>query len=474
MKAILYGGKRYIYGFLLAPLLLLCGTSMLTGCDSDADYLSNMNAEALSFSCDTIAFDTVFTSLATTTRHIKVYNRNSDAVMINTVTLQGGRSSCIRLNVDGDTSFVARNVRVEAHDSIFIFLQATIDPNSASSPFLVEDAILFDVKDCPSQRLPVTAWGRNAVYHVPTDTLHDELGRPALDRYGNPYAYSVIDCDNWDHALPHVVVGYAVVDSGCLLSLVAGDELYFANDAVLWIYNGGSLSVAGSEEQPVLFTSLRHDGWYDDLPGQWGHIWLGGISGGSSKACSIDYAKIENAYYGIIADSNDYGLPTLAVSNTEIGHMKVAAIQADDAWIVANRLLLFDCGGATFYAPFGGRYSFRNVTSANFWKLERRETPSLILANWYESRQGIVLRDLNEATFSDCIFYGNHSEGEVLLDAKEGAAFSYAFEHCLVKGGAWDEDPLFVNPDEHDYHLKPSSPASGIGYYPVPVSPEDE
>lgn len=450
---------------LLTALLPLAVALTLSGCTKEADYLHDGSANALSFSCDTLAFDTVFTTLGTTTRQMRVYNHGSQPVMLSAVTMQQGRASQFRLNVDGDTSLVARNIRIDAGDSMFLFIQATINPTDQSALFIVEDAILFDVEGCGTQRLPVTAWGRNAVYHVPTDTLRDEQGHPFTDRYGNPYAYSVINCSAWDHTRAHVIVGYAVIDSDSTLALTAGDELYFANGAVLWAYNGGTLTVNGSEEQPVLFTSMRHDGWYRDLPGQWGHIWLGGVSGGSSRNCAIHYAKIENSYYGIIADSNDYNQPTLTISHTEIGHIKVAAIQADDAWIIGSRLLLYDCGGATIYVPFGGRYTFSNITSANYWRLDHRETPSVILANWYESREGIVLRDLTEATFTDCIIYGSHSDGELLLDQKEGAAFGTTFDNCIIRGTRWDEDPQFEAPDHHDYHPKEGSPAAAIGYY---------
>lgn len=431
----------------------------MTNCTKEEVYLHDEGAAVLVFSQDTVAFDTVFATMGSTTRRVLIYNTKEQPVMLSSVTLAQGRASRFRLNVDGDTALVARNVRIDAGDSVFVFVQATINPNNETEPFLIEDAIVVQPEGCRRQQIVLTAYGRNAVYHLPTDTLGT-----VLDRYGNRYRYSVIDCENWNHALPHVIVGYAVVDSAQTLSLQAGEELYFATDAVLWVYNGGTLKAAGTEESPVVFTSLRHDGWYRTLPGQWGHIWLGGISGGSSKECVLDHVKIENSYFGIIADSNDYDAPTLTISNSEIGHISVAAIQGDEAWIVGNRLLLYDCGGATIYVPFGGRYSFRNVTSANYWKYDHRETPSVILANWYPSVAGIVARDLTEATFTDCIIYGNQAD-EVLLDENTSAAFNHVFENCLIKGGGWDEDPLFEDAANDDYHLKEESPAQAIGYY---------
>ena len=264
------------------------------------------NEAVLAFSADTVSFDTVFTTVATPTKMVVVYNRTSRDVLLSQVTLEGGRASRFRINVDGDTSMVARNIEIMAGDSIFIFVQANINPNDQTSPFVVEDAIAFS----NGQRLPLSAWGRNAVYHLPTDTLHYADGTYPLDAYGNPYAYSVIDCANWRHDMPHVIIGYAVVDSRNTLNLTAGDELYFYNDAVLWVYDSATLDVRGTAEQPVLFTSVRKDGWYSFLPGQWGQIWLSA----GSKDNVIDHAVIEKGCFGLVVDTNVGPNPTLMVS----------------------------------------------------------------------------------------------------------------------------------------------------------------
>ena len=145
---------------------------------------------------------------------MKVYNRSGKDVLIGNITLAGGSGSRFRLNVDGDTSMVARNVEILAGDSIFIFIQANLRADTTHAPFIVEDAVLFS----NGQRLPVSAWGRNAVFHrlKPSDTTW----------------YSVIDCANWDHSRPHVIIGAAAVLDGNTLTLTPGDQLYFANDAM--------------------------------------------------------------------------------------------------------------------------------------------------------------------------------------------------------------------------------------------------
>lgn len=453
--------KYFIYIFLLSAVALMCS---LASCEKEERFDAELSA--LQFSCDTMAFDTVFTHMGTTTRQFKVYNRGEAAVRLAAVALEGGRASRFRLNVDGDTSMTARDVDIAAGDSIFVFVRANIRPNDASEPFLIEDAVLFSTESGQQRRLPLTAYGRNAVYHVPTDTLRTE--QP--DAFGNPYAYSIIDCENWRHDLPHVILGYAVVDSRQTLHLTAGDELYFHNDAVLWIFDSASLDVQGTEEQPVLFTSVRHDGWYDYLPGQWGYIWC---SQGSVNN-RIDHAVIENGFIGVMIDSCANTNPTLAISNTEIRNHTRCGIMGKTAYIEGGNLLITNCGDALMALQYGGRYDFSGCTLANYWRYGTRKYAGLMITNTYDyEAERIHYVWPMQAHFSDCIVYGNRYDGELYVGLDSIVPVSATFAHCLIRGGEWDEDPLFVDPSEGDYHLQEDSPAWGIGYQFPQVATED-
>lgn len=415
----------------------------------------------LDFSCDTMAFDTVFTQMGTTTRQLRVYNHNNLEVKIDQVTLEQGYSSRFRLNVDGDTNMVARDITLAPGDSMFIFVRANITPNSATEPFLIEDGILFRFGG-QQQRLPLTAYGRNAVYHVPTDTLHYADGSYPLDIYGKPYAYSVIDCDNWRHDLPHVILGYAVIDSRNTLRLQAGDELYFCEDAVLWVYDSATLDVRGTDERPVLFTSVRHDGWYDYLPGQWGHIWM--MQGSWDN--HIDHALIENGFLGIEVDSCANSNPSLTISNTQIRNHTLAGLLMQTARVEGDNLLVTNCGTATVVMQYGGQYTFSNSTFADYWTYQARNNPSVFITNTRDYNGVRYVWPL-QAALADCIIYGSREAGELYLELDSTAAVSAELNHCLVRGGEWDEDPKFVDPANGDYHLEEDSPALGIGYqYP--------
>ena len=391
----------------------------------------------LTFSADTLSFDTLFTTVGSTTRQVLVYNRSGHDVVLGSVTLAGGRASRFRINVDGDTSMVARDVEILDGDSIFIFVQANIDPNDQTAPFLVEDAILFS----NGQRLPLTAWGRNAVYHA----------TPAGSAYG------VIDCAAWDHTRPHVILGTAAILDGSILTLQAGDELYFGNGAILAVDSNASLVAVGTAEQPVLFTSLRHDGWYDYLPGQWQCVWF--TSGSTGNV--IDHAVVENGTGGLRVYPN----ASLTVSNTIVRSMSDCGLIGQGGAINGSNLLVYDCL-TSFTVLRGGSYTFSQCTFADYWRYSSRRIQSVVLTNCILNSDGSVreLGALEQADFTDCIIYGSYSEGEVIVSGIEGIDLNYSFVHCLVKGGEWDEDPMFVDIEADDYHLQDGSPATGIGY----------
>ncbi|MDY5969558.1 MAG: hypothetical protein SPJ13_06055, partial [Bacteroidales bacterium] len=290
--------------------------------------------------------------------------------------------------------------------------------------------------------------------------------------------YSIIDPSRWNHALPHVIFGYAVVDEGSVLELHAGEKVFLADNAYLWVYDGGTLRVKGTAENPVTFTGMRHDWLYGSLPSQWGYIWLSG----GSKDNVMDHAVIENGYAGLRVDTCVNGNPTLTISNAVIRNHSFAGIVGQGARIEGDNLLVTNCGRATLLLQAGGNYTFTSSTFADFWAYggtNRRKTPSVILANFHEAG-GIVYPRPLTASFRNCIVWGNHYENgkeeELMMNQTDGAVWAIEFDHCLLRTQLVDstsfpnkallinKNPLFVSTsDSADYHLREESPALGAG-----------
>ncbi len=452
---------------LAALLVMVMAMAMATtSCVKEEDYLTDPSAR-LAFSCDTVSFDTVLATMGTTTQQLRVYNRNDKPMLIKSIRLKKGYESRFRINVDGDTSMVVKEVELPAGDSLFVFVQANINPNASTEPFLIEDAIEFAYNDV-RQEVVLEAYGRNAVYHTPNMNL--------TDQYGNIIGRcSMIDCEGWDHTQPHVIMGYAMVDGGKTLQLNAGETLYMADNASLLVLEGGTLKIRGTREQPVVITSVRHDGWYDTLPGQWYSVWL---SGGSIDN-EIDHALIENGTIGLMADTNVNGNPTLSITNSTVRNHSMHAIRGNGSYIEGDNLLLCNTGSAVLALQNGGRYRFSNSTVADDWRFDSRTVPAIAISNYYEDNISgawrTYVRDLQLCEFRNCIISGSRSlasGGELLLAREESGEFNLRFDHCLVKSSEVMpyaessqvcEDPRYVNTRACDYHLREDSPAIGAG-----------
>jgi hypothetical protein len=108
---------------------------LLTTFSCRKDEIITDSSAKLSFSTDTLIVDTVFSTIGSTTRRIVVYNRNNQRINISTIAVAGGLNSQFRINVDGVSGNQHQNVEIEANDSLFIFVEVTIDPKQFAFSF---------------------------------------------------------------------------------------------------------------------------------------------------------------------------------------------------------------------------------------------------------------------------------------------------------------------------------------------------
>ncbi|MFT5779822.1 MAG: hypothetical protein ACI837_002781, partial [Crocinitomicaceae bacterium] len=101
----------------------------------------NFSGGNLSFSADTVVFDTVFTTIGSTTKNFKFYNTDKRTVKIEQIELMGGTSSPFRINVDGLSGISHTDIDVEGNDSLYVFVEVTLDVNASVNPMVIEDSI---------------------------------------------------------------------------------------------------------------------------------------------------------------------------------------------------------------------------------------------------------------------------------------------------------------------------------------------
>ena len=190
------------------------------------DELTENPSDKLSFSTDSVYFDTVFTTLSSVTKRFRVYNPNNKRIKISSIRLASGSSSLFRINVDGVPGTSITDVEIDAGDSIFVFAEVTIDPNNELNPFVVSDSILFETNG-NEQKVLLVAYGRNADFYRPDQFL------------GNGFPpFSILPNANtvWTNERPKVIIGYLVVDSAQTLTIEAGTQVYLYNNSGLWVY----------------------------------------------------------------------------------------------------------------------------------------------------------------------------------------------------------------------------------------------
>jgi hypothetical protein len=108
---------------IIATLLLLTASLATQSCKKK-NFASKGNLE---FSADTVVFDTVFTTIGSTTQHFKVYNRDNKTLTIDEIELVGGSSSPFRLNFDGLQGLSFSNIEIEKNDSLYCFVEVTLN-----------------------------------------------------------------------------------------------------------------------------------------------------------------------------------------------------------------------------------------------------------------------------------------------------------------------------------------------------------
>jgi len=445
----------YFLSVLISSIMLIIS---MDSCKKENSFAEgNVN---LSFSTDTILFDTLFTTIGSSTYTLIVTNNEDQKVNISQVYLGEGQASKYRMNVDGYSGYSISDIEIAAHDSLYIFVEVTIDPNSTTDPMLVTDSILFSTNG-NLQDVKLIAYGRDAYFILPNKHI---TGLPPF----NIVAREGVDT-TWASDKPIVIYGYAVVDSTATLRIEEGTEVYFHNKSGLWVYKGGNIIVSGTKDKPVTFQGDRPEAYYEDLPGQWDRIW---INEGSLDN-EINYAIIRNGFIGIQAEIFQQHMGnSIKIKNTIIENMSGVGILSRNHHIDAENLLISNCKQYNLALTMGGDYEFRHCTFANYWNYDIRKTPTVYVNNYYkDGNDNIYNFDLTKANFLNCIIYGNTEEELVLDDIDNGTDFNYLFDHALLKtqnntsdANFWldivlNSDPKFKSTSDNDFHIEVESSA---------------
>lgn len=448
--------KRSLYFILTMSTLILWSS-----CRKDFDFQPSEGT--LTFSKDTVYLDTVFTNIGSSTYNLKVYNRSNKDISIPTLRLGQGEASNYRLNVDGIAGKEFQNVELLAKDSMYIFVETTFDIQSlvtANNQFLYTDVIEFD-SGSNLQKVDLVTLVKDAVFIYPNrdaegivETLTFDVDLDGIDDETNVHGRFLTDDElTFTKDKPYVIYGYAAVGENKTLIIDAGARVHFHANSGLLVTNNASIKVNGqfSPDQTtlaneVIFESDRLEPLYDNIPGQWGTIWL--FQG--SKENDINFATIKNATIGVLAENNpNTSIPKLTIKNSKIYDSSNFGILGRATSITAENLVINNAGQSAFAGTYGGSYNFTHCTIANYWSNSFRQFPALYLNNFLILEDETVLTNpLTEANFNNCIVYGNDNP-EFLVEEEEDADLNFKFTNCLIRFK--DTNNKFASDPNYDF-----------------------
>lgn len=427
-------------------VLIVGVAALVTACIED-DFTTS-SSDVLAFSCDTLAFDTVFTELGTPTKKFTVYNRHKKMINIASIKFEGTNGGRFHLNVDGMTGEEFHNVEIRGEDSIFVFVEAYIDPTNKNNPIEVKDNVQF-VTNGVTQKVLVTAWGQDVVR-----------------KYGE-----VVETDTYFTAeKPYVIFDSLVVEQGAKLTIEPGATLCFHDDAYIEVR--GTLDAIGTQDAPITLRGDRTDNVvgdidFDIMSGQWGGVILAPESFGNE----MQYVLMRGSTFGVYADScGVLDRPKLHLFNSVLHNAMNSVLTSVHSWIDAEGTEFSDAGG-NVVALIGGKHRFVNCTLANYY-LFSAVNGAILGLGYVLPEEEQTHTPLMDATFDNCLIYGIAND----VNIGDLTRSNVYLRNCLLKSAGedddnfincvWEGDPLFFTVREDyifDYRVKNESMAIGKG-----------
>lgn len=424
---------RYIPSIILLTIVVA-----VLACSDDETFHDDDSAQYITFSADTIQFDTIFTTVGSATKEFKIFNPTSKGVRLSSVRLASGGSSGFRVNLDGRYGTQFNDVEIYHGDSIYCFVEVTVPSHDSDSPILLTDSLLFQTTGGQTFKVHLSAVGRDAIF----------LG-----------TLLVQDDDTLGSNRPIVVMDSIVVAAGATLTIAPGTTLYFHRGAGIAVH--GRLLTDGTPEAPVTLRGDRTDRLftylpYDRLDAQWQGIHLYPESMGNR----ITHTDIHGGNYGVVADPTppDSASTLIQIENSIIHNVAGYGLylHGANARITGSQITNARSGCVVV---IGGNTLFTHCTIAQFYPWAADHGPALQFANVADSKEvplyGIEMRN--------CIITGYSSDevyGARMTDSD--APFVYMFRNCLVNTVLTDEDTPYF-PDcllDQDSRKKDTSTSS--------------
>ena len=364
---------------------------LLTAC-TDSDSFTTSTGNRLTFSEDTICFDTLFSTVPSATQTFWVHNESSDGIRILTARLERSNQSGYRVNVDGTyLDPVGSDFEVRKGDSILVFVEITTRENRSEEPQLVEDNLIFTLESGVEQRVNLRTYSWDAQMVGDLVVRQDTI---------------------IESRVPIIVNGQGIrVEEGATLTL-RNTEFYF--------HDGAGIEAHGNVmAENCLFRGDRLDRMfsylpYDRISGQWRGISLSSANGYNQF---VD-CEIRNAVDAVVCDST-----TLCLYNTVVHNSSGVGLSARHSTVVIDYCQFSNTFGDCL-GLFGCEATIQHSTLAQFYPFSANRGYALHFVNT-ELPMTLVCTNTLVTGYADDVVQGEVSDTAVVFD--------YRFADCLLR-----------------------------------------
>lgn len=435
-----FKGYYLLFANVLIGYIILSYTS---SCKKQ-EILSKSN---ITFSIDTLVFDTIFTTVGSATQQFKIYNPDKKGVIIEEIEIMGGKNSPFRVNVDGVSGTTFTNLSVNGNDSLYVFVDVKLKVNNASQPLVIEDSIRVKTNG-KNQYLQLMVWGQDAYFHY-REILEESV---------------------WKNDKPHVIIDYAAVDSANSLTIPAGTKIHLHKNSMFWVYKG-EIHINGTIDNNVVIQGDRLDAFYKTVSGQYYGVYLH-----EALPSTINYAVIKNGTAGIhiTGSSPNTSAPTLTLTNSIIqNNARYGVFLFDNPYLKMQNCIVAKNESYGLFVLQGATYDITHCHLLNYSKSSSDGAAIAFKNNYYNQSQNATYISPIVGSIKNSIIYGFKKE-EIVYDtiSQPGVDIKPFFKSCLIKSETeinsdafetiyWNQTPLFTDVTNNDFHFTSESILNG-------------
>ena len=398
---------------------------LLAACSDYESFSDNPNFR-LTFSEDTIAFDTLVSTIPSSTKTLYAFNNNNNGMRVRTIQLEGGATSHFRVNVDGRylADGIWHDFEVLRHDSLVIRIEMTPPEAGGTEPLYFKENLHFLLENGAQQTVVLTGGSIDA--YITKGLIIDASTTLLTDK-------------------PYVIYDSLVVKPEAELTLGEGTKLMFHDKAALHVY--GKLTVQGSLEKPVILRGDRMDHMFDYLPyDNTPSRWEGIVIHRGSFGNKLLYCDLHSSRFGIICEDTeqlkpDETNPSVTLDCCILHNIGGDGLQFNNCVSSVTNTQISNTLGHTVNIN-GGSHHFVYCTLAQFYPFTGDIGDGLHLVS---SEGGDEYGMLRKAHFINCVITGYGQDvimGENIVT--DSYTCNYLFHHCFLNTPPVDDTEHFV------------------------------